>query len=226
MGGSLQNAIRLYRARRFDVALEELLQLDSRSFSEEEKAELAYYLGLCYTKLEQFDDALLYLEQVVTNGKDPLRMYQCRLALAYVYAVTGRSKLAEFELQRLISQGFESVQLYAALAYTFYMQKQYEEAIDYYSRALELDRENPTALNGLGYVLADTEKDVRRALILCKRAVDKKPHNPAYLDSLGWAHFKNGNIPESKIWIRRALDLLPDHPEIQEHMRRILRAES
>ena len=32
--------------------------------------ELAYYLGLCYSKLKRYDDALLYLEQVVTASYD------------------------------------------------------------------------------------------------------------------------------------------------------------
>ncbi len=111
------------------------------------------------------------------------------------------------------------------MAYAAYSQKRYDDAIELYQKALELDRESPTALNGLGYILSDTEKDVRKGLTLCKRAVEKKPQNPAYMDSLGWAYFKNGEILEARTWIRRALDLLPRHPEIISHMRTILGAD-
>ncbi|MFQ3546813.1 MAG: tetratricopeptide repeat protein [Termitinemataceae bacterium] len=226
MAGSLQAGIRLYRSKRWDAALKELLDVDTSTFDSEDNLELAYYLGLCYAKLEQFDNALLYLEQVVTNGLDPLRTYQCRMALAYIYAVTGRAKLAEFELTKLIDTGFESVQIFTTLAYAAYSQKRYEDAIDWYQKALDLERDNPTALNGLGYILVDTDMDIRRGLVLCKKAVDKKPQNPAYLDSLGWAYYKNGDILEARTWIRRALDILPRHPEITAHMRTIMGAAS
>jgi tetratricopeptide (TPR) repeat protein len=80
--------------------LQELLHVDTEDFDPGENTELAYFLGLCYTKLERYDEALLYLEQVVTAGQDPLRVYQCRLTLAYIYVITKRAKLAEFELKR------------------------------------------------------------------------------------------------------------------------------
>lgn len=225
MAGSLQTGIHLYRSKRWEAALNELLQVDTSTFGAEENAELAYFLGLCYTKLEQFDNALLYLEQVVTGGSHPLRTYQCRMTLAYIYSITGRSKLAEFELQQLIEKGFESVQIYATMAYAAYAQKHYDEAIELYQKALDLERDNPTALNGLGYILADTDRDIRRGLILCKKAVEKKPQNPAYMDSLGWAYFKNGEILEARTWLRRALDLLPQHPDIKQHMKTVLGAD-
>lgn len=219
MPGSFREGIRLYKSKRWEAALNELLQVDSSGFDTEENAELAYFLGLCYTKLEKYDEALLYLEQVVTNGGDTLRSYQCRMTLAYIYAVSNRSKLAEFELKHLQEMGFESVQMYTTLAYAAWTQKRYEPSIDYYTKALELDDTNATALNGLGYILADTDKDPRRALILCRRAVDRRPQNAAYLDSLGWAYYKNGELLEARTWLRRALDLLPGNQEIRAHMR-------
>lgn len=219
MAGSLREGIRLYRSKRWELALNELLQVDPKNFDEEDNFELAYYLGLCYSKLERYDDALLYLEQVVTSGSDPLRSYQCRMALAYIYSITNRSKLAEFELKHLLEKGYESTQIYSALAYTAWAQKKFDPSIDWYKRALSLDSENSTALNGLGYVLADTEKDIRKALVFCKKAVEKKPQNPAYLDSLGWAYFKNGELLEARTWLRRALDLAPSQMEIRTHMK-------
>lgn len=217
--GSLNEGIRLYRLKRWDVALAELLGVNTERFTREENAELAYYLGLCYTKLERYDDALLYLEQVVTSDQDVLRIYQCRMALAYIYVITRRSKMAEFELKRLANNGFESVQLYTTLAYAAWAQKHYKQAVDYYEKALDLDENNATALNGLGFVLVDAGIDLIRGLRCCKKAVDLKPQNPAYLDSLGWAYFKNGEVLEARTWLRRALEAAPGQKEIKEHFR-------
>ena len=219
--GTLSEGIRLYRLKRWDLALTELLNVNSERFSPEENAELAYYLGLCYTKLERYDDALLYLEQVVTSGEDILRVYQCRMTLAYIYVITRRSKMAEFELKRLASNGFESAQLYATLAYAAWSQKHYKSAVDYYERALDLDVNNANALNGLGFVLVDTDMDLIRGLRCCKKAVDIKPNNPAYLDSLGWAYFKTGELLEARTWLRRALDAAPGQQTIREHFRTV-----
>jgi tetratricopeptide (TPR) repeat protein len=208
--------------KRFELALQELLRVDGNTFSGEETIELAYYLGLCYTKLARYDDALLYLEQVVTNGHDVLRAYQCRMALAYIYVITKRSRMAEFELKRLQHSGFESVQLYTTLAYAAWLQKNYKNAVDLYEKALDLDENNATAMNSLGYILADTDIDVLRGLRLCRKAVDKRPQNPAYLDSLGWAYFKSGELLEARTWLRRALELAPQEKEIRSHLRIVI----
>jgi tetratricopeptide (TPR) repeat protein len=216
---SLEEGIRLFRLRRWDKALEYFLALDSSRFDAMDNAELAYYLGLCYTKLEKYDDALLYLEQVVTAALDPLRVYQCRLTLAYIYVISGRSKLAEFELGRLVNGGYESIQIYTTLAYAAWSQKQFQKAVDYYEKALDMDQNNTTALNGLGYILADSDIDIQRGIKLCRRAVDKKPQNPAYLDSLGWAYFKNGELSEARIWLRRAFEMDSQKSEIKKHIK-------
>ncbi|AEF83280.1 tetratricopeptide repeat protein [Leadbettera azotonutricia] len=218
-GGAIKEGVRLYRLKRWDLALQELLLVNAEKFSPEENTELAYYLGLCYTKLERFDDALLYLEQVVTSGQDPLRVYQCRMTLAYIYVLTKRSKMAEFELHRLANNGFESAQLYATLAFAAWTQKHYKQAVDYYEKALDLDENNTTALNGLGYVLVDSDIDPLRGLRCCKKAVDLKPQSAAYLDSLGWAYFKNGELIEARTWLRRAIEAAPQQKEIKDHLR-------
>jgi len=219
--GTLHEGIRLYRLKRWDLALVELLGVNTERFSPEENVELAYYLGLCYTKLERYDDALLYLEQVVTSGQDLLRIYQCRMTLAYIYVITKRTKMAEFELKRLANNGFESAQLYTTLAYAAWVQKHYKQAVDYYEKALDLDKDNTTALNGLGFVLVDTDIDLLRGLRCCKKAVDLKPQNAMYQDSLGWAYFKNGELLEARTWLRRALDAAPGQKEIKEHFRTV-----
>jgi tetratricopeptide (TPR) repeat protein len=217
--GKLNEGIRLYRMKRWDMALKELQQVDTGEFDSRDNTELAYYLGLCYTKLARYDDALLYLEQVVTAEDDTMRIYQCRMTLAYIYVITRRAKMAEFELKRLQINGFESAMLYNTLAYAAWLQKNYKNAVELYEKALDLDEENTTAMNGLGYILVDTNMDLIRGLRLCRKAVDKKSQSPAYLDSLGWAYFKNGELLEARTWIRRAIDLAPQEKEIKEHFR-------
>jgi len=216
---NLQEGIKFYRLKDWDKALKEFLLKYSDKLDDEERMELIYYLGLCYTKLGQYKEALTFLEQVVTTGTDILRIYQCRMTLAYIYVITNRIKLAEFELKRLQQSGLESPLLYNTLAYAAWVQKRTKAAVELYEKTLEIDTNNMTAMNSMGFILADTGEDVMRALRLCRRAVDSKPQNPAYLDSLGWAYYKSGEVVEARTWLRRALELAPNEKEIQRHFK-------
>jgi Flp pilus assembly protein TadD len=214
----------LARASRFVASREWSAGLDAlRGVGPEEgnQFELAYLFGICHARLGNWDDALLYLEQVVTGGLDLTRNGQCRMALAYVYTVTGRHRLAEYELERLRESGFESVQVYAFLGYSSWAQGRAEESLRWYAKALELDPENSNSLNGMGYILACEGRDGARALTFCRKAVDKVPDNPAYRDSLAWAYYRLGFIDEARNQIVRALALSPDEAEIREHARAI-----
>ena len=215
----LKKGMRLYRIKRWENALEEFLLVETDHFNNEERAELAYYLGLCCTKLERFDEALQFFEQVLTISSSPLWAYQCRLILAYIYIVTGRAAMAENELKNLEAGGLESVMLYNTLAYAEYVQKHYQNAIEWYEKALDIEKDNPTAMNSMGYILADTGMDTQKGLRLCRKAVDKNPQNAAYLDSLGWASYRCGKLTEARNWLRRALEIAPQEKEIREHFR-------
>ena len=214
-----EEAVKFFNLKRWDSALQSFQEVDASSFSVEETADLAYYLGLCYTKLERYNDAVLYLEQVVGGDAGSLRICQCRLTLAFIYISTRRYKMGEFELDRLIKGGVTSAQIYTMLGYAAWSQKQNEKAVEYYEKALELEASNTTAMNSLGFILADSGQDATRGLELCKKAVERRPTSPAYLDSLGWAYFKVGEISEARSYLRRALDLATRQKEISGHMK-------
>jgi Flp pilus assembly protein TadD len=187
----------------------------------DERFRLAYAVGLERARSGEWDEALLYLEQVVTGEPASERGKQCRMALAYVYAMTGRFRLAEYEVGKLMESGAESAQLWAFMGYAAWAQGRADEAIDKYGKAVALDPENANALNGLGYALACEGREPAKALTCCRKAVDKKPVNPAYLDSLGWAYYRLGYVEEARDYLGRALARAPDEPEIQSHARAV-----
>lgn len=223
MDTGLKEGMRLYRENKYEDALAVFLKISSKDV--EFNFELAYHIGLCYANLAQYDDALVYLEQIITAGTDIARVYQCRLILAFIYTKTGRERLAEFELSKLLDAGYDSPQVQTAMAYLAYEQADVEKSVSLYEKALALDPDNATALNGLGYILADTEKDLTRALVLCKKALDAQPDNPAYLDSLAWIYHKMGLTAEARTYIKRAEAKLPDHEIIKSHLGRIMGAQ-
>ena len=212
----LRDAARAYAAGNWDACLGILDGVDSTLVNH---LELAYLLGLVHARLEHWDTSLLYLEQVVTGSDEALRICQCRLVLSWIYLRTGRARLAEYELERLAGSGFESVQTCTGFAFASWAQGRGDDALRWYEKALVFDEDNANALNGLGYVLAITGKDLPRALACCRRAVTLSPENPAYLDSLAWACFRSGRNDEGRELILHALALNPMHEEIRGHAR-------
>ncbi len=215
----LSEGITLYNRNSFKEALTFFLSLPEDA--EADSMELMYYIGLCYAKLSRYDDALLYLEQVVTAGKNNNRVLQCRYVLAIIYALSGRKRLAQFELNKLLEIDYRPASVYSSLAFISWQQDEVDECIDYYRKALASDSENLTAMNGLGYVLACENRDLTEALSLCKRAVNDAPNSAACLDSLGWVYFKLGLLKESDKYVRQASRIDKDNLEIKDHLRLI-----
>ncbi len=219
----MNEGIRLLKRGQYERALQHLLNAHVES---PDYPELSYYLGLCYTHLGRHDEALLYLEQVVTSELSFTHVYQSRMILGFIYSVTGRFRLAEFEFRKLLDDGFDSARTHAALGFVLHAQEDTEAAVAELERALELDPENSNALNSLGFILADTGSDPRRAVDCCRRAVRRQPKNPAYLDSLGWSYYRLGRVDEARDVLRSALEAAPGNKEIAAHLREVLHGPS
>lgn len=86
---------------------------------------------------------------------------------------------------------------------------------------LKIDPKNASALNALGYTLADRTTRHQEALELLQQAITLKPDDPFVLDSLGWAHYRLGNHTEAVKNLRRALEGRND-AQIAAHLGEVL----
>jgi len=84
---------------------------------------------------------------------------------------------------------------------------QVEESEELFRRLVDDEPTDANAANYLGYMWADREVHLDEALELIARAVALDPENSAYLDSLGWVHYRLGNFEQAEHWLRRAADL-------------------
>ena len=82
---------------------------------------------------------------------------------------------------------------------------------------LARDPENATALNYLGYMLAERGERLDESVGYLKRALALEPDNGSFLDSLGWAYYKSDKLDLAEANLKRAADQLRGNSVIQDH---------
>lgn len=80
---------------------------------------------------------------------------------------------------------------------------------------------NATALNALGYTLANRTQRFAEAEQLIAQALQLEPDEPAILDSMGWIKYRLGDYEEALDYLRRAYEQFPD-PEVAAHLGEVL----
>ncbi|WP_187671203.1 tetratricopeptide repeat protein [Zestomonas carbonaria] len=86
---------------------------------------------------------------------------------------------------------------------------------------IEREPDNAMALNALGYTLVDRTTRYSEGKELIEQAYQIDPEDPAILDSLGWAHYRLGNLDEAERLLRQAAERYPD-PEVIAHLGEVL----
>ena len=97
-------------------------------------------------------------------------------------------------------------------------QKKYDASEDAFRKVLALNPDYDGALNYLGYMLADRNVRLDEAYKMIQRAVDLRPNNGAYLDSLGWVFFRQGKLEDAERALTRAVDLTGQDPTVHDHL--------
>ena len=85
-------------------------------------------------------------------------------------------------------------------------------------RARKLSNDEPHVLNYLGYSWIDKGIYLDEGLKIIKQAVKEQPKNGAFVDSLGWAHYRLGNFATALKVLERASQLEPTDPVITDHL--------
>ncbi|HTR03274.1 MAG TPA: tetratricopeptide repeat protein, partial [Thermoanaerobaculia bacterium] len=83
---------------------------------------------------------------------------------------------------------------------------------------LALRPNDAATLNYLGYMWADQGVQLEKAREMLEKAVAREPRNAAYLDSLGWAYFRLGQLQIAEKNLREAYRREPADPTIEEHI--------
>ncbi len=143
------------------------------------------------------------------------------LNLAQVYERGKRyaeAEAAAHTAEKMANRPADNEMVWFLLGAIFERQKKYDQAEEQFKRVLQLNPRNAPALNYYGYMLADLGTRLDEATALVKRALAEEPYNGAYLDSLGWAYYKQNRLAEAEGSLRKAVQRNAHDPTIRDHL--------
>lgn len=150
---------------------------------------------------------------VLTNAR--LADIYFLLGLAYLDKHQYSASKKSFHQALTLKPNFSDAHFYLATIYD--TEKNWENAEKELLLAIQSDSTNATALNYLGYSWTERKKNLARAYEFINQALNLQPENGAYLDSLGWWYYQNGDYSTAEKYLKLAIEKMPD-AEILEHL--------
>ncbi|WP_439105748.1 tetratricopeptide repeat protein [Congregibacter sp.] len=151
----------------------------------------------------------------------PHRKEQLYALEANIYSETERDERGLELLGRAIEEFPESDNLRYARSVAYERQGDIPAAEIDLRTIIERDPENATALNALGYTLANRTDRFDEARGLIEKALAISPNEPSILDSMGWVLYRQGDLANAEQFLTRAYASFPD-PEVAAHLGEVL----
>tara|TARA_B110000027_G_scaffold70589_1_gene75461 strand:- start:865 stop:2550 length:1686 start_codon:yes stop_codon:yes gene_type:complete len=89
-------------------------------------------------------------------------------------------------------------------------------------KSLEINPDDAYVLNYLAYSWLEREYKIDLALQMLEKAYDKKSNDPYIIDSIGWAYYLVNDYMKAENFLKRAVELMPDDPTVNDHYGDIL----
>ncbi len=216
-----QNAVhyylgQLHEAKKNDeVALQNYRQVEEGEYEYSAQLRAAYLLNKS-GRLEEARQSLLQIE-AVTDAQ--------RVQLIMVEAQMLRDAKKKEDTYRVLEQGLEKFPDHPEVLYEAAMAAdqlgKHEIFENLIRRLIQIKPDYAHGYNALGYSLLDRNERVEEGMRLVEKAHQLVPSDPAIMDSMGWGHYRLGNLAKSEEYLRRAYAANPD-PEIAAHLGEVL----
>ncbi|WP_373048120.1 tetratricopeptide repeat protein [Vulgatibacter sp.] len=157
---------------------------------------------------------LALLEPLAAEREDPALV----VAVAEILQDLGRDAQAQALLAGALAQAPGEEGLIFALAAARERAGDVDGAVGLVQALLRGDPDNASALNFVGYVWADQGIHLDEARALLQRALELRPDEPYFLDSLGWCEVRLGNLEAGIRLLERARALVPREAVVLHHL--------
>jgi tetratricopeptide (TPR) repeat protein len=180
--------------------------------------DLTIELAVLYGEKSDTVDAMRLLQGLLKGTPTDQQVY---LEIAEVQARNKKFSEAEqtaLKAEQLAHGPEEQQSAWTMLGGIYQTQKKYELAEQQFRKVLDANPNNAEVLNNFGYMLADRGIRLEEATTMIQHALTVAPNNGAYLDSLGWAYYKQNKLAEAEEYLRKAVDREGRDPTILSHL--------
>ena len=170
-----------------------------------------------FADIGKIDQAVAETRKLL-NGKDD-REVHLSLAQIYLKAKNFGEMAKALDAADKLSTSKEDKETVAFLRGSmFEQQKNYDGAEAEFRRVLAANPENGSAMNYLGYMLADRNTRLEEARGLIVKALEREPNNGAYLDSLGWVYYRMNRLDDAEKSLLKSLEMMAKDPTVHDHL--------
>lgn len=172
-----------------------------------------------YSKQKHFKKAISFTEALVKKHNDVI----IQRILAELYYNTGDYVKAIKYYDSLLALNNAKAKgkefwIYFARGTAYERLNMFKKAESDLREAISIAPNHAMALNYLGYMWVEHDKNLDEAFVLIGRALQIKPRDAAILDSMGWVLYKKGNFDESLLFLKRAVEYSPEDATIHMHI--------
>ena len=98
----------------------------------------------------------------------------------------------------------------------------YKKADDDLLNALKIDPDDAYVLNYLAYSWLERDYKIKEAIEMLEKAYSFKSNDPYIIDSIGWAYYLNEDYLKAEKFLKRAVEIMPNDPIVNDHYGDIL----
>jgi tetratricopeptide (TPR) repeat protein len=180
--------------------------------------DLTVTLAMLYGEKSETTEATQLLQGLLQGNDGDQEIY---IDIAQVQERGRRYADAEQSAQKaeqMAQEGSSKETAWFMLGSIYERQKKFDQAEQQFRKVLDVNPDNAAVLNYYGYMLADRGIRIDEATSLIQRALKQEPNNGAYLDSLGWAYYKQNKLAEAEENLQKAIDREGNDPTILTHL--------
>ncbi len=173
-------------------------------------------MAISLAKADRDDEALIELRRAASvRPEEAAVAYMLASQLLQMQRHEEALELLNGPLLNTEDQGFE-VHFLRGAAYES-LDRDTEAEAELWA-ALQMQPDNPTLLNYLGYLWVDTGTRVEEGAAMIARAHAADPKDGNIQDSLGWSQFRQGQYEAAVVNLEGAVDKEPANAEINDHL--------
>jgi tetratricopeptide (TPR) repeat protein len=169
---------------------------------------------ICFSQ-EKKEDAKAEFQEAIRLESKLVSSY---LRLASIYEEEG-----DYDNQLRVLEGcVENVRdypdVYMRLSRAYEQKGFVEKATETLEKGVAMNEDSPLLANNLAWLYLELDRNMNKAMELAQFAYDRLPKDPAVVDTLAWAFYKQGIYTRAQWLLDEARSLDPENPVIYFHL--------